>query len=137
LKKGNLVTALIVAYLCKNNGNTMAGIDNLVHFEKGQSGNPNGRPKGVQNSKTRLLRLLELVQKRRNPITGEEEDFTVLELMDMQMISKALKGDQRAYEAVVDRLEGKPKQTTDITADIKGNVQITIEPDADCQPIKD
>jgi len=126
-----------VAYLCKNNGNTMAGIDNLVHFEKGQSGNPNGRPKGVQNSKTRLLRLLELVQKRRNPITGEEKDFTVLELMDMQMISKALKGDQRAYEAVVDRLEGKPKQTTDITADIKGNVQITIEPDADCQPIKD
>jgi hypothetical protein len=125
-----------VAYLCKNNGNTMAGIDNLVHFEKGQSGNPNGRPKGVQNSKTRLLRLLELVQKRRNPITGEDEDFTVLELMDMQMISKALKGDQRAYEAVVDRLEGKPKQTTDITADIKGNVQITIEPDADCQPIK-
>jgi hypothetical protein len=126
-----------VAYLCKNNGNTMAGIDNLVHFEKGQSGNPNGRPKGVQNSKTRLLRLLELVQKRRNPITGEDEDFTVLELMDMQMISKALRGDQRAYEAVVDRLEGKPKQTTDITADIKGNVQITIEPDADCQPIKD
>jgi len=126
-----------VAYLCKNNGNTMAGIDNLVHFEKGQSGNPNGRPKGVQNSKTRLLRLLELVQKKRNPITGEDEDFTVLELMDMQMISKALRGDQRAYEAVVDRLEGKPKQTTDITADIKGNVQITIEPDADCQPIKD
>lgn len=126
-----------MAYLCKNNGNTMAGIDNLVHFEKGQSGNPNGRPKGVQNSKTRLLRLLELVQKRKNPITGEEEDFTVLELMDMQMINKALKGDQRAYEAVVDRLEGKPKQTTDITADIKGNVQITIEPDADCQPIKD
>jgi len=58
-------------------------------------------------------------------------------LMDMQMISKALRGDQKVYEAVVDRLEGKPKQTTDITADIKGNVQITIEPDADCQPIKD
>ena len=115
----------------------MAGIDNLVHFQKGQSGNPNGRPKGVQNSKTRLLRLLELVQKKRNPITGEEEEFTVLELMDMQMIAKALKGDQKAYEVVVDRLEGKPKQTTDITADIKGNVQITIEPDADCQPIKD
>ncbi len=55
----------------------------------------------------------------------------------MQMISKALKGDQRAYEAVVDRLEGKPKQTTDITADIKGSVQINIGPDADCQPIKD
>ncbi len=93
--------------------------------------------KALDAHKTLLLRLLELVQKRRNPITGEDEEFTVLELMDMQMISKALRGDQRAYEAVVDRLEGKPKQTTDITADIKGNVQITIEPDADCQPIKD
>jgi hypothetical protein len=115
----------------------MANEHNLIPAQKGEVRNPKGRGKGVQNSKTRLLRLLELVQKKRNPITGEDEEFTVLELMDMQMIAKALKGDQRAYEAVVDRLEGKPKQTTDITADIKGNVQITIEPDADCQPIKD
>lgn len=115
----------------------MANEQNLKPFPKGVSGNPAGKPKGTQHSKTRLLRLLDLVQKKRNPITGEEEEFTVLELMDMQMIAKALKGDQRAYEAVVDRLEGKPKQTTDITADIKGSVQITIEPDADCQPIKD
>jgi hypothetical protein len=115
----------------------MPNPENLKPFPKGVSGNPAGKPKGTQHSKTRLLRILDLVQKKRNPITGEEEEFTVLELMDMQMIAKALKGDQRAYEAVVDRLEGKPKQTTDITADIKGNVQITIEPDADCQPIKD
>jgi len=115
----------------------MPNPENLTPYPKGVSGNPAGKPKGTQHSKTRLLRILDLVQKKRNPITGEEEDFTVLELMDMQMIAKALKGDQRAYEAVVDRLEGKPKQTTDITADIKGNVQITIEPDADCQPIKD
>jgi len=115
----------------------MANEQNLKPYPKGVSGNPAGKPKGIQHSKTRLLRLLELVQKKKNPITGDEEDFTVLELMDMQMIAKALKGDQRAYETVIDRLEGKPKQTTDITADIKGNVHINIEPDADCQPIKD
>ena len=115
----------------------MPNPQNLTPYPKGVSGNPAGKPKGTEHSKTRLRRLLDLVQKKRNPITGEEEEFTVLEMMDMQMIAKALKGDQRAYEAVVDRLEGKPKQTTDITADIKGNVQITIEPDADCQPIKD
>lgn len=115
----------------------MANEQNLKPFPKGVSGNPAGKPKGTEHSKTRLKRLLELVQKKKNPITGNEEEFTVLEIMDMQMIAKAVRGDQRAYEVLLDRLEGKPKQTTDITADIKGNVQITIEPDADCQPIKD
>lgn len=102
----------------------MANEQNLKPFQVGNPGGP-GRPKGVQNSKTRLLRLLELVQKKKNPITGQEEDFTVLELMDMQMIAKALKGDQRAYQEVMDRLEGKPKQSTEL--EVSGGVNITWE----------
>jgi hypothetical protein len=115
----------------------MANEQNLKPFPKGVSGNPAGKPKGVPNSKTRLLRLLELVQVKTNPITGEKEEFTVAEQLDLMVLQKAFKGDLRAYQEILDRLEGKPKQTTDITADIKGNVQINIEPDADCQPIKD
>jgi len=102
----------------------MANEQNLKPFQVGNPGGP-GRPKGVQNSKTRLLRLLELVQKKKNPITGEEEEFTVLELMDMQMIAKALKGDQRAYQEVIDRLEGKAKQSTEV--EVSGGVNITWE----------
>ena len=109
----------------------------IGQFKKGQSGNPAGKPKGVEHSKTRLLRLLQLVTKVRNPVTGEDEEFTIAEQLDMKIIAKAMKSDLRAYQEILDRLEGKPKQTTDITADIKGNVQINIEPDADCQPIKD
>jgi len=115
----------------------MANEQNLIPAQKGEVRNPNGRPKGIPNSKTRLLRLLELVQVKTNPITGEKEEFTVAEQLDMMVLQKAFKGDLRAYQEILDRLEGKPKQTTDITADIKGNVQINIEPDADCQPIKD
>ena len=103
----------------------MANEQNLKPFPKGVSGNPAGKPKVTEHSKTRLKRLLDLVQKKKNPITGEEEEFTVLELMDMQMIAKALKGDQRAYQEVIDRLEGKPKQATEV--EVSGGMSITWE----------
>ena len=96
-----------------------------TQFEKGVSGNPNGRPKGVPNSKTRLLRLLELVTKVRNPVTGEDEEFTIAEQLDMQIIAKARKGDLKAYEILLDRLEGKPKQSTEL--EVSGGLSVVWE----------
>jgi len=99
--------------------------EHIGQFKKGESGNPAGRPKGVPNSKTRLLRLLELVQTKTNPITGDKEEFTVAEQLDMVMINKAIKGDIRAYQEVMDRLEGKPKQSTEV--EVSGGMNITWE----------
>jgi hypothetical protein len=83
-------------------------------FKPGESGNPDGRPKGVPNTKTRLQRLLKIVQDKKNPFTGEVEGFSVAEQMDMAMILNAVKGDSKSYQALIDRLEGKPKQQTSV-----------------------
>jgi hypothetical protein len=88
---------------------------NLKPFPKGQSGNPNGRPKGVPNTATRLRRILELTNQKKNIANGKIEEFTVAEQMDMALIKKALRGDVVAYREIIDRLEGKAKQSLEVT----------------------
>ena len=100
----------------------MANEQNLIPAQKGEVRNPNGRPKGVPNSKTRLLRLLELVQIKTNPITGQKEEFTVAEQLDLMVLQKAFKGDLRAYQEILDRLEGRAKQSTEL--EVSGGMTI-------------
>lgn len=96
-----------------------------TEFKKGESGNPNGRPKGVPNAATRMKRFLELEINGKNPITKEEEQFTVAELMDLKIIAKAMNGDLSAWEKINDRLEGKPRQSHDLTS---GGEPISVNP---------
>lgn len=99
-------------------------VKNLIPAKKGEVRNPNGKPKGIPNARTRYLRLLTLVQDVKNPVTGEIEKFTVLEQMDMKMFSKALAGDIKAYENIMDRLEGKPQQTVDMNVAVDTRKEI-------------
>ena len=91
--------------------------ENLKPFEKGDPRiNREGLKRGTEHSSTRLRRLLDIVQKKQNPLTGKEEEFTTLEMMDMAMILKAIKGNERAYQEVIDRLEGKSQAKVDLTS---------------------
>ena len=45
-------------------------------FKKGQSGNPNGRPKGSKNRSTIAKYWLEVNQNLKNPLTGENETMS-------------------------------------------------------------
>lgn len=74
-------------------------------FKKGQSGNPNGRP-----------RKLPALDKLMADVLGEEKDgITAGEAILKALRAKATKGDVRAAELLLDRAYGKPKQTSETT----------------------
>lgn len=84
-------------------------------FEKGESGNPNGRPKGSKNRSTIARRWLEVNQSLKNPITGENETMSQEDLMTLALIKKAREGDVNAYKALMDSGYGAPVQQIEQT----------------------
>lgn len=96
-----------------------------VPFKKGQSGNPKGKPVGARHalSKERLLKILSVVQNKKNPLTQQEEQLSILEQMDISMILKALKGSYFHYKELVERIEGKVTDKTEVTGANGGPVE--------------
>jgi hypothetical protein len=82
-----------------------ATIENLQPFKKGQSGNPNGRPKKLPELDKLLADVL-----------GEEKDgVTAADAILRKLRAMAAQGNIRAAEILLDRAYGKAKQSTDIT----------------------
>jgi len=74
--------------------------ENLKHFQKGQSGNPKGRPPKIPMLKELLANVL-----------GEtKEGKSAAEVILMRLRAKAMGGDVRAAELLLDRAYGKAKQ---------------------------
>ena len=75
-------------------------------FKNGQSGNPNGRPPKLPH----LDKLLD-------DVLGKEKDgVTSAQAILLAIEKKALKGDVRAAEILLDRAYGKAKQYIDHTS---------------------
>ena len=82
-------------------------------WKKGQSGNPAGRPK--------LPNLQEILAK----VLGDEKDEkSAAEAILAAMRSKAIRGDVRAAELLLDRAYGKAK----LDIDIEGSINTVIMP---------
>lgn len=79
-------------------------------FKKGESGNPNGRPKGSRNRSTIAKKWLEVNQRAKNEVTGSIEDLTQEDLITLAQIKKAKDGDVAAYKALLDSAWGSPVQ---------------------------
>lgn len=80
-------------------------------FEKGKSGNENGRPFGQKNYATLYKEALIKLAKLNDKEPAELE----LELISKGIMS-ARGGDYRFYKDVLDRLLGQATQHTDITS---------------------
>lgn len=74
-------------------------VENLTPFKKGQSGNPNGRPKKLPE----LDKLLSDIP---------ESDY---ESLISKLFAMAKKGNVRAAEVILDRAYGKAKETMEIS----------------------
>lgn len=79
-------------------------------FNKGESGNPNGRPKGSKNRSTIARQWLEVNQNLKNPLTGANETMSQEDLITLALIKKARDGDVNAYKALMDSGYGAPIQ---------------------------
>ena len=93
----------------------MANEENLIPYEKGQSGNPKGRPKGSKNRSTVAKRWLQVEQDLKNPLTSEIETMSQEDLMTLALIKKAREGDPHAYQKLLDSAYGAPVQLVEQT----------------------
>lgn len=84
-------------------------------WQKGESGNPAGRPKGAKNRSTIARKWLEVNQALKNPLTGENETMSQEDLMTLALIKKAREGDVTAYKALMDSGYGAPIQQVEQT----------------------
>ena len=90
-------------------------------WPKGTSGNPNGAPRKEDSLSNLLRKELEKV----DPDTG----LTAKEVIAIGLVGLAKEGNQAAIDRVLDRTEGKPKQSMDVTSNIQFPAVVGMYPE--------
>jgi hypothetical protein len=60
-----------------------------------------------------------------NPITGEKEELTQMDIITLAQLVEARKGNTTAFNALLDRFEGKAMQPIDVNNKRKIKIKIT------------
>jgi hypothetical protein len=87
-----------------------------TRFQRGQSGNPSGRPKDLVTRELRELMLRQCSLDKKKRSWGE----VIAEAIG----KKARNGDVRAFEAIADRTDGKPRQAVSVSGDLSGDLTV-------------
>lgn len=99
---------------------------NLKSFKPGQSGNPKGHPKGQRNLSTILREML--AESVEVTIDGKKTKVQFQDVLVRKLVKKANEGDLRAIQECFNRIEGMPKQRSEVT--ITGeSIPVFLDPD--------
>lgn len=105
------------------------GQENLIPATKGEIRNPNGKKKGTLSFTTLLKRLLkqkvDIKDQNGNVILKATKKRVIL----LKWMEKAMQGDVRAIEGVIDRVEGKAMQSVAISGSSKILTETTLSPE--------
>jgi hypothetical protein len=74
-----------------------------TRFKPGQSGNPNGRPKGSRN--LALLFLEALLEEAEINENGQKKSMPMVQVLIKKQLQLGLRGDPRAIESLLNRFE--------------------------------
>jgi len=99
-------------------------------FKPGQSGNPNGRPKGSKNFTTLFEKAVKDVAKKLE--LGEDPDAVEIQIIQ-RGIKEALSGKYPFYKDLFDRIYGKPAEVIKLDAEegFLSEVEIKIKNETD------
>jgi len=86
------------------------GTANLKPIKPGECRNPKGRPKGSKNLTSTLVKLLQRKMPTQDPVTKKTVNRPISEAVIVALVGRALKGEVRAIEQIIDRVEGKVPQ---------------------------
>ena len=96
--------------------------DEKGRFKPGVSGNPDGKPPGSISVVAELKKKLEEV-----PIDGNPEKKRYLDMLIIKVIKKALAdGDVSMIKDIIDRVDGRPKQSVSMGSDSESPLQVVV-----------
>lgn len=90
-------------------------------FQKGQSGNPGGRPKRDWTWSGLIAQELENELTAKDGTKGKYKDFVVKRLVRM-----AIDGDIQAQKEIMNRMDGMPKQSIEHSGDEDNPIRLDI-----------
>lgn len=93
----------------------------MIPFKPGQSGNPNGRPKGRRDFRTIFYAALERLASQ----SGETVD-ALEEQMHIAAIQQAVKGNPKFFKDLNDRIHGKAPETVQHTGKDGGPIHVRV-----------